>query len=197
MKFRLLFEGEIPPRQKEDLPIIHDIRRSLHPQLKQLWEHEPLADLKNGWLAPVGTHDKPYARIENIGGKNFAHVIGQHMGAVLQIVLLRQQARGQLIGEGGDIDNRLKTLFDALRLPSKAEVQQLGTKVGDEEAKAIPPCSRRGRLRGRRRTAYDVLNINPPRRTSGFRSAAPARPVRAPPRWSKSACDYKARSKSR
>ena len=40
------------------------------------------------------------------------------------ITFLRQQPPGQLLGEGGDIDNRLKTLSDALRMPSKAEAQQ-------------------------------------------------------------------------
>jgi hypothetical protein len=34
-----------------------------------------------------------------------------------------------LLGEGGDIDNRLKTLFDALRMPSKAEAQQANIAV--------------------------------------------------------------------
>jgi hypothetical protein len=42
----------------------------------------------------------------------------------LSITFLRQQAPGQLLGEGGDIDNRLKTLSDALRMPTKDEAQQ-------------------------------------------------------------------------
>jgi hypothetical protein len=46
-------------------------------------------------------------------------------GAELDIILLRQQAKGGLVGQGGDIDNQLKTLFEALRIPSKAEVQEL------------------------------------------------------------------------
>lgn len=41
----------------------------------------------------------------------------------LDITLLRQQEPGQLLGEGGGIDNRLKTLFDALRKPSTEETQ--------------------------------------------------------------------------
>jgi hypothetical protein len=42
----------------------------------------------------------------------------------LAVTLLRQQSPGQLLGEGGDIDNRLKTLLDALRMPNTAEAQQ-------------------------------------------------------------------------
>jgi hypothetical protein len=47
-----------------------------------------------------------------------------HLACELSITLLRQQAPGQLVGEGGDIDNRLKTLLDALRMPNTAEAQQ-------------------------------------------------------------------------
>jgi hypothetical protein len=39
----------------------------------------------------------------------------------LDITFLRQQAAGQLIGDGGDIDNRVKTLLDALSVPPPAQ----------------------------------------------------------------------------
>jgi hypothetical protein len=39
------------------------------------------------------------------------------MIAKLQVFFLRPEAPGNLITQGGDIDNRLKTLFDALRMP--------------------------------------------------------------------------------
>ncbi|MGB6395198.1 MAG: hypothetical protein WBF73_05895, partial [Bradyrhizobium sp.] len=42
----------------------------------------------------------------------------------MDVTLLRQQPPGQLLGDGGDLDNRLKTLFDALRKPSTQEAQQ-------------------------------------------------------------------------
>jgi hypothetical protein len=56
----------------------------------------------------------------------FAPLVTQknHLACELSIALLRQQPPGQLLGEGGDIDNRLKTLLDALRMPSKLEAQQ-------------------------------------------------------------------------
>jgi hypothetical protein len=40
--------------------------------------------------------------------------------AELDIFLLRNEAPGRIIVSGGDIDNRLKTLFDALRCPQSA-----------------------------------------------------------------------------
>jgi hypothetical protein len=133
MKFRLIYEGEIAPRQAAKLSDIHAIRQALHPQIKRLWDHEPLAS--RNWLRekdPKASDGDVYARIKPIGGTRYAPLIATDLAAELDIVFLRQQAKGQLIGEGGDIDNRLKTLFDALRTPSKSEVQQLGTAVSND-----------------------------------------------------------------
>jgi hypothetical protein len=77
--------------------------------------------------------DDFYAIIEDVGGRAYASLIRRHVAAELDIVFLRQQARGQLLGEGGDIDNRLKTLFDALRMPSKGEVNTLGNYTAADE----------------------------------------------------------------
>jgi hypothetical protein len=133
VKFRLTFEGEIRPRPNASLGDIHSIRQQLHPQLKSLWDHPPLADLKDKWLKDRGDPNEPYARIQTVNEKKYAPVVATDLGAELDIVFLRKQPRGQLIGEGGDIDNRLKTLFDALRMPNKQEVQQLGAAVAQDE----------------------------------------------------------------
>jgi hypothetical protein len=49
----------------------------------------------------------------------FVPLVTAEMNSVveLSIVLLRPEAPGHLITQGGDIDNRLKTLFDALTMP--------------------------------------------------------------------------------
>jgi hypothetical protein len=133
MKFRLTYEGEIRPRGS--LGDIHAIRQQFHPQLKRLWEHEPFSELRDQWLREKNAEDPTasYACITSIGSKKYAPLIATHLAAELDIVLLRQQVKGQLIGQGGDIDNRLKTLFDGLRMPSKGEVQQLGDLVARDE----------------------------------------------------------------
>lgn len=75
-----------------------------------------------------------YARIKQVDRKGYAPLIAEDLGAELDIVLLRQQSKGGLIGQGGEIDSQLKTLFEALRIPSKAEVQQLDdAALHDEE----------------------------------------------------------------
>jgi hypothetical protein len=42
---------------------------------------------------------------------------GLNLYAEVSLLLFRQQPRGTLITDGGDIDNRLKTLLDARRVP--------------------------------------------------------------------------------
>jgi hypothetical protein len=44
------------------------------------------------------------------------------MYAGLEIDFLRPGPPGSLLTSGGDIDNRLKTLFDALRVPKASEI---------------------------------------------------------------------------
>jgi hypothetical protein len=117
------------------LPDIHAIRQKLHPQLKRLWDHPPFSELKQEWLRDVDPTDPNavYARITTVEAKKYAPIIGKDLAAELDIIFLRQQPKGQLIGAGGDIDNRLKTLFDGLRMPSRGEVQQLGAAVTLDE----------------------------------------------------------------
>ena len=45
------------------------------------------------------------------------------LNCALEILFLRQEDPGSLVLQGGDVDNRIKTLFDALRLPD-ADVEQ-------------------------------------------------------------------------
>jgi len=45
------------------------------------------------------------------------------LACALEITFLRREKPGSIIQHGGDLDNRLKTLFDALRMPqSDAEL---------------------------------------------------------------------------
>jgi hypothetical protein len=57
--------------------------------------------------------------IRDIGGFSFAPLVDSriHLVAELRITLLRPGPPGRIIGSGGDIDNRLKILLDALKMP--------------------------------------------------------------------------------
>jgi hypothetical protein len=81
------------------------------------------------------TSNGDYAVYEKRGSKIYAPLVTKRTELLgeLDIIFLRQQAKGQLISEGGYIDNRLKTLLDALRVPSLAEVQTLGAGIARDD----------------------------------------------------------------
>jgi hypothetical protein len=127
MEFRLTYQGLLAangnPAQK------HAIRSALHPQLRELWTAIPLnlfhAYLNPPPIAPVpaaagGAAAAPaFTNIRQVGGFNFAQLVHSdlRLHAELDILMLRPGDIGGLLIQGGDIDNRLKTLFDALRAP--------------------------------------------------------------------------------
>jgi hypothetical protein len=53
--------------------------------------------------------------------------------AELSITLLRPEAPGSILTQSGDIDNRLKTLFDALKVPTEPTALPNDEKPGDGE----------------------------------------------------------------
>jgi hypothetical protein len=120
LKFRLLYEGEIKPRQRAGVANLHAIRMQLHPQIKELWQYPPLSpEPREKWLRE-STSPGDYGILERANGVPFIPLISRRndLTCELDITLLRQQAPGQLLGDGGDIDNRMKTLLDGLRKPS-------------------------------------------------------------------------------
>jgi hypothetical protein len=56
--------------------------------------------------------------LNKVGAFTFAPLISERLkiSAELDVIFLRPEAPGTLITQSGDIDNRLKTLFDALRM---------------------------------------------------------------------------------
>lgn len=47
-----------------------------------------------------------------------------NLACELDILFLRQEDPGALVTQGGDLDNRIKTLLDALRMPTEAEQER-------------------------------------------------------------------------
>jgi len=128
VEFRLIYDGGLlkASSAKNRRPWEkHSIRRQLHPQLKKLWEVHPA--LKNYAAHTIEEHGKPPQRFldalahthkkANIG---FIPIITEPNGLMceLDVLLLRPERPGHLIEESGDIDNRMKTLLDALKVPS-------------------------------------------------------------------------------
>jgi hypothetical protein len=122
MEFRLHYRGRLKsnggPTDK------HLLREHFHSQLKELWHQKPLADFKSDLLAPPNpTPSDPVpgniSILRPVKGFNFAPLVSDriHLVAELAILLLRPEQPGAIITQGGDIDNRLKTLLDALKVP--------------------------------------------------------------------------------
>jgi hypothetical protein len=132
MQFRLLYEGPIAPRQRSKAADIDRIRMDLHPQLKALWRYKPLSDTAHHLRETTGPAGE-IAILERSNNVLFAPFVTKknNLACELSITFLRQQPPGQLLGEGGD--NRLKTLLDALRMPSKAEAQQAQISIRSDD----------------------------------------------------------------
>ena len=85
-----------------------------------------MARLRVDVLSPPA--DRPGALRRELSQFVFLPLVGQAVGLVaeLDILFLRPQAPGYLVQHGGDIDNRIKTLLDALRIPLAADELPLG-----------------------------------------------------------------------
>ncbi|MCA1606530.1 MAG: hypothetical protein LC775_13925 [Acidobacteria bacterium] len=110
MEFILTYEGPLASNGRPDQK--NEIRRALHPQLKDVWNCSPALDR----LRRTG-RDSNLRR--TINGHDFIAIAHSFFNfrAKLDILLLRPEQPGGIVVAGGDIDNRLKTLFDALACP--------------------------------------------------------------------------------
>ncbi len=144
MKFRLTYEGRLEANGSAQHK--HEIRQALHPQLRHLWATDP--NLQK-WIFIVPPESKlPRAELPNTAkkidilaqdfercGYHFVPLATSQSSliAAIDILFLRPDQPGGII-QSGDIDNRLKTLFDGLKMPaSKEELGPYTTPRDDEE----------------------------------------------------------------
>lgn len=122
MEFTLWYGGALPSRGSREAK--HNIRQALESQLRELWAHPPLSD--HGHLLMRADEGGMSALIDR-HGHTFAAVVSRSLGlrAELDSLMLRPLSPGDLVNKG-DIDNRLKTLLDALSAPAQP------TQVSDE-----------------------------------------------------------------
>jgi hypothetical protein len=129
LKFRLTYQGKLlaPTGGNNRTKHKHEVRKEFHPQLRKLWEISPalssdpaVSELTFGRSAPhphrVDTLSKRFRRC----GYDFVPLVTRSISLYceLDILFLRPDQPG--VVKSGDIDNRLKTLFDALRIPRDA-----------------------------------------------------------------------------
>lgn len=123
MEFRLIYRGPLYSDGNSDHK--NDIRRYLHPQLAELWNQNAGLRRLSEPGAAYRHRKEPQLSANNRAGHtyNFLYLIGEKHGlaCALDILFLRRDNAGGLITHRGDLDNRLKTLFDALRAPHEID----------------------------------------------------------------------------
>jgi hypothetical protein len=127
--FTQIYEGPMTPNAKA--PEVHRIREQLHAQLRELWTYAPLSEARG----PDGFFGDVDPTLE-VAGQHYLPIVHEvlRLRAELNVIMLRPDVPGRIVRQGGDVDNHLKTLFDALSAPSQAgQVQpsELGTSPED------------------------------------------------------------------
>lgn len=147
MQFRLVYRGSLPSQRGggkggslgRDK---HNIRKQFHPQLRELWQqekylnyklrYETLSDGETMRVAGTTDAEKIFTAFTE-GPFKFLPLITKTNGLAckLDILFLRRDSPGNLVGNGGDIDNRIKVLFDALRIPDRGSMNDFSPDVGE------------------------------------------------------------------
>ncbi len=124
MNFTLTYDGKL--KANGSAKHKQEVRRIFHRQLLELWKGSLFNELKS----PSET------LTTSIGKYRFFPLVvaGRNEVAELNILMLRPGiGPGYIVGQGGDIDNRLKTLFDSLRMPKDTIEIPPKDQLGDNE----------------------------------------------------------------
>jgi hypothetical protein len=128
LEFRLIYDGPLLGASRNDTRSSHkhDVRKALHSQLYDLWcKNHSL----NAWELnnEQNKRERACVALANrfvFNGIRFVPLSWDGLGVAckLDILMLRPDQPGQTLMQSGDIDNRLKTLLDALRIPKVGEI---------------------------------------------------------------------------
>jgi hypothetical protein len=131
MRFTLIYSGDLRANGKPDHK--HQIRRCFHAQLAMLWSQLPLSENRS-WFT-VEADDKSIDLNRPVPPYRFVPLVSSALALIceVRIFLLRPDPPGALVTQAGDIDNRLKTLFDAMRVPRLTELPRGASPAPDEE----------------------------------------------------------------
>jgi hypothetical protein len=141
VEISLTYRGPLPSATREDKKSDrkHLIRMQFSEQLAEVWQREPILQFFRDKLTLVPVVNRRPEVPPSLPGMN-PHYLAEMCGfkwiplitrtnglaCHLDILLKRRSDPGEIIvssDDGGDLDNRLKILFDALRMPlSTSEV---------------------------------------------------------------------------
>jgi len=157
MEFRLVYEGSLKSGQSSGkVEEKHAVRKAIHKQLKRLWEIVPdlkMRSTEHSLLSVTPARRNPTTittaaatfrdslweklgnKFDKCSGFKFVPLVGNNLQLTCGLdILILQRDKATPIGKTGDIDNRLKTLFDALQVPVNCEELPPGVvKAADED----------------------------------------------------------------
>jgi hypothetical protein len=149
MEFRLTYQGPLRSTQRDAengqkdprADHKHEIRQKFHRQLKRLWEITPALrtgrstgpDAITAGPEPLPRDAVSLASRHAHFGFNFAPLVTHELNLIcgLDMLFLRPDKPGEIWH--GDIDNRIKTLLDALSIPKSQDAYDLRRPEPDEQ----------------------------------------------------------------
>jgi len=116
MDIVLTYRGRIPAK-RSDREAVWAIRREFHTQLAKLWGKEPFSVLRR-WEDSNFEAGAPHFT-RHWRDQTFVPFLGEDVGvgANIDITLLTGMPAKKRVVSSGDLDNRIKRLIDALRVP--------------------------------------------------------------------------------
>ena len=120
MEFPLVYRGRLRSANSSPREHKHELRRFFAAQLARLWLQPPLKGRDTWTTSGEGLPEGDFLRLD--GDAAFKPLVVGRMGLVaeLDITLLRPRLPGRVVSSG-DLDNQVKTLSDALTLPSRQQ----------------------------------------------------------------------------
>lgn len=124
MSFSLIYRGQLKSSQRSRKQDLNHLREQFHEQLQAIPRYEfdagimPILD-SSGQLYVM----RDELQFQRNGYDYIAAIAGQNLVVSLDVNLYSPMTQHRLIHNGGDLDNRAKTLLDSLRLPSETEAK--------------------------------------------------------------------------
>jgi len=136
VKFTLIYDGDLASAGNKSKPVeASNIRNVFHDQLADLWDsHVVMRQLRH--TARVNNQlmgDLALIRVPATG-TGFVPIVRRslYLGCQVDVLFLRHEEPYSLMRQGGDLDGRIKTLFDALKMPDPKDPEYKGATPADD-----------------------------------------------------------------
>lgn len=142
VELTLHYQGPLPASKRYQVEIKNSLRSQFHQQLVVFCKNQPRfqpalaatlpqAVMRGSRLSAPSAISYEFFGV-SIGSFEFVPLVSRlnQLVAEVRIDLYRREEPGDILTPGGDLDNRLKMIFDGLRLPQNAD-ETIGFKATD------------------------------------------------------------------